>query len=629
MNEMMQESVLVVDDSPDIIDVLGRILRPYYRVKFALSGPQALALVQKYPPNLILLDVLMPGMNGHEVCRALKSDPHSRHIPVIFLTGSIDARDEQHGLELGAVDYLHKPPNPALVLQRVRIHLALHNQNLALEARVQERTLQLREEIVERKRAEAALQRFNRALRTITRCNEVLVRATRERELLQEMCRTIVEIGQHPLAWVGFAENDDAKSVRLVARFGSDGEFLDHAALTWADSERGQGLTGTAIRTGAVQANLDFATDSRLVPWRSAALKSGFKSGVALPLADESGIFGCLTIYSREGDAFDPQELKLLANLASDLAFGINALRIREDRDRAVKDLQLAATVFEESPDGILITDAGGNILAVNRSFTTILGYPEAEVLGKNPRLLGSDRHDASFYVKLWASIKQTDSWMGEIWNRRKNGEVFPGLESITAIRDKQGVLTHYLGILTDISKRKESEERIRYLTQHDALTGLPNRSLFTDRLEQAIIHAIRTKRLVSVIHLNIDRFKQINDSLGHAAGDGLLRQVANSLAGCLRPGDTVARLGGDEFVLMASDVASENDAASLARKLLSLVATPYCWMGRRWWSRPAWVWPCRPGMVNWPQYSCRMPMRPCTGPRNWDATMFSSMPRP
>lgn len=575
MNTLQQETILLVDDSPDMIDVLSQILRPAYRVKFALSGPDALALAQREPPSLILLDVLMPDMDGHEVCRRLKAEARTRNIPVIFLTGSSNAQDEQRGLELGAVDYLHKPPNPPLVLQRARLHLELRNQNLALEARVQERTRQLEEEIAEREQAEAALQRLNRALRTISRCNEVLVHAGEESQLLQDMCQTIVEIGEYRLAWVGYAEHDEAKSVRIVGCFGSDDGFLEQARVTWADEARGWGPTGTAIRTGTVQANQDFATNPYMALWREEALKRGYAASIALPLTDHTGTFGALAIYAAVADAFDAGEIALLTELASDLAYGIGALRVRAERDRALKDLQLAAKVFEESKEGIMITDPDRNILAANRSFTAITGYSEAEVLGRNPRVLKSDRHDPGFYDDMWASINQTGHWMGEVWDRRQDGEVFPAIQSISAIRDEQGVLTHYLSIMADITHRKESEERIRYLTQHDALTGLANRSLLHDRLEQAIIHARRSERRVAAILLDVDRLKLINDSLGHAAGDQVLREIGRRLADSIRPGDTVARVAGDEFMVVLADVVSENDVASWARRLLGVVAAP------------------------------------------------------
>lgn len=435
--------------------------------------------------------------------------------------------------------------------------------------------------ITERKLTEIGLQRSNRALRTISRCNEVLVRAIDAQELLQDMCRTIVEVGQHRFAWVGYAEHDVDKSVRPVARFGVDNGYLDFAAITWADTEHGQSPTGTALRVGVVQVSQDFAGDRRLEPWREEALKRGYAGILALPLTDENGTFGTLTIYSSDSAAFDTEEVGLLMELARDLAYGINALRVRGERDQALKDLQLAAKVFDDSNEGILITDAQKTILAVNRSFSTMTGYARSEVLGGNLDVIKSDHHDAAFFEELWASVDHAGYWVGELWNRRKSGEVFPALQSVGAVRDKQGVLTHYLAILSDVSSRKESEERIRYLTQQDVLTGLPNRKLVTDGLEQAIGFARRAERLVAVMHLDIDRFKVINDSLGRAAGDALLKQIADRLSGHIRHGDTVARLGGDEFMLIMSDVASESDTASMAHKLLNLVATPLSLSGQ------------------------------------------------
>lgn len=430
-------------------------------------------------------------------------------------------------------------------------------------------------DITELKRAEAELRQLNRALRTISRCNEVLVRATHENELLQDMCRTIVEVGQHCLAWVSYAEHDVAKSVRSMASFGVDNGFINQAGVTWADEMRGQGPTGTAIRTGVVQANQDFASNPKMAPWRDEALKRGYASSIALPLTDKTGVIGALTIYASKAGAFDKQEIDLLVELANDLAYGIAALHTKAEHERARKDLQLAAKVFEQATEAILITDTDRKILTVNRSFTTITGYTHEEVLGRNPKVLRSDRQDASFFDNLWASINQTGHWMGEIWNRRKSGEVFPAFESISAIRDEHGQLTNYLAVLADISKHKHNEEQIRYLTQHDALTGLANRSLLLERLEQTMIHASRSKRLVAVIILNIDRFKVINDSLGHVAGDTVLKEIAGRLTEYIRPGDIVARLGGDEFVLVLSDVAAENDVALLPQNLLTAITAP------------------------------------------------------
>jgi diguanylate cyclase (GGDEF)-like protein/PAS domain S-box-containing protein len=697
--------ILAVDDTADSLELLTEILATAgYQVRPAISGQLALSAAALDPPDLVLLDIRMPGMDGYEVCRRLRAEPATRDVPVIFVSALSETDDKVRGFALGAVDFVTKPYEAGELLARVRTHLELGRLRNHLQEQVRIHTRQLEQEVAERsraeqglresearfraisaaaqdaiivmdhagciaywnaaaeqifghsadealgkelhpllaperfleqyragfarfqasatgpalgktlelaarrkdgsefpielslstvqiagrnhaigivrdisgrKRTEAGLQRLNRALRTISRCNEVLVHATDEATLLQDMCRTVVETGQYRVAWVGYAEHDPARSVRPAARFGADQGYLDRATITWADDEHGRGPTGTAIRTNSVQVNQDFATNPRTAPWREAALQCGLAASIALPLASESAAFGALTIYAGEPDAFDAQEVAVLTELASDLAYGIAALRTRAERDRALKDLQLAAKVFEESKEGILITDADCRILAVNGAFTSITGYSADEVRGLNPRVLKSDRHDSSFFANMWAAIGQTGHWMGEIWNRRKDGELFPALQSISAVRDRQGQLTHYLGIFGDISSNKESEARISYLTQHDALTGLANRNMLFDRLEQALIHARRADRLVALVLLDIDGFKLINDGLGHVAGDFVLKEVAARLSGACRPGDTVARLGGDAFVLVLSDLAHENDAASLARNLLAVVAAP------------------------------------------------------
>ncbi len=440
---------------------------------------------------------------------------------------------------------------------------------------LQVRAQKIADKILARGSVEDELQRLNRSLRTILRCNEVLVRVSNENELLHDICRVIVQVAQHRLAWVGFVDQNEEKTVRIGARFGADEGFIDHAEMPWSDGMWGLGPSGTAIRTGTVQVVQDVAQDPRTAPWCKAALQHGYASCIALPLMNDSSAFGVLTIYAEEPAVFDAREVELLADLADDLAYGIRALRTRGERDQALGELELAAKVFETSKDGIVITDADRNILTVNRSFTTITGYSRDEALGRNPRLIKSNRHDVSFYNTLWTSLNQTGAWSGEILNRRKDGEIFPSYQSIYAIRDGQGRLTHYMGILVDITERKASEERIRYLTQYDALTGLANRDGITDRLEQAIVHAQRHQREVAAILIDLDEFKLVNDSLGHVIGDTLLKEIARRLTGFVRAGDTAARVGGDKFMVLLADMASDRDAATLARDLLQVIAAP------------------------------------------------------
>jgi diguanylate cyclase (GGDEF)-like protein/PAS domain S-box-containing protein len=246
------------------------------------------------------------------------------------------------------------------------------------------------------------------------------------------------------------------------------------------------------------------------------------------------------------------------------------------ERRRTEEQIRLADEVFDSAAEAILVTDAEGRILSVNRAFTATTGYAPEDVVGKNPSLLASGQHDRDFYQNLWASLVDTGRWQGEVWNRRKTGEAYPEWLSITAVQDAEGRPSHYIGIFTDLSERKAADERVRFLAQHDALTELPNRTLFLDRFEHAIAGATRLGTRVALLFLDLDRFKNVNDSLGHQVGDRLLQAVARRLKGCLREVDTVARLGGDEFLILLHDLRSAQAVATVADKLLGVMAGPF-----------------------------------------------------
>lgn len=243
--------------------------------------------------------------------------------------------------------------------------------------------------------------------------------------------------------------------------------------------------------------------------------------------------------------------------------------------EKANQKLRQAAAVFEHTNDAIIITDADEKIIAVNKAFSRVTGYTAEEVIGKNPRLLKSERHDKEFYRDLWHSIERTGAWQGEIWDRRKSGEVFPAWQSIVAVKDQSGKITDYISVFSDITTIKEAEKKLISLAYHDALTGLPNRLLFNDRMAQSLARAKRDRRRVALLLLDLDRFKLINDTLGHTAGDALLQIVAARLSGAIREEDTVARLGGDEFAIILSRIEKAEEAAILAEKIISLVALP------------------------------------------------------
>ncbi len=251
------------------------------------------------------------------------------------------------------------------------------------------------------------------------------------------------------------------------------------------------------------------------------------------------------------------------------------------ERKRLEDNLRQAATVFESSAEGVIITTPDGSIIAVNRAFSEITGYEESEVLGRNPRLLQSGRQEKAFYQEMWASLVNTGRWRGEIWDRRKSGELYPEWLSIAAVHDKQGRLTNYVATFSDITQHKQTEERIHLLAFSDPLTSLPNRRLLLDRLQHALATSSRNKRHGALFFIDLDDFKDLNDTLGHDKGDLLLQQVAQRLVGCVREGDTVARLGGDEFVVMLEDLDEKlleaiGRADAVGEKILATLNQPY-----------------------------------------------------
>ena len=270
-----------------------------------------------------------------------------------------------------------------------------------------------------------------------------------------------------------------------------------------------------------------------------------------------------------------------------------NLLKGIEVRRAAEKQLKLAAEVFDNASEGILITDADERILVVNAAFTRVTGYLSDDAVGQTPRILASGRQDKGFYVAMWAELKSTGHWRGEIWNRRKNGEMFPQWLSITAVAEEFGAVSHYVGMLSDLSERKDAEEKIVRLAFYDSLTLLPNRRLLLDRLQQALAASSRSGRRGALLFIDLDNFKTFNDTLGHEQGDQLLMQVARRLNDCVRQEDTVGRLGGDEFVVVVEGLGDNPEEAAaqaetIGNKILAALGTPYRFADRDYACTPS-----------------------------------------
>ncbi len=383
-------TILVVDDMPDNIEVVGEILSSAYDIQIAFSGEEALALVAEQKPDLILLDVMMPAMDGYEVLIHLKTEETTKDIPVIFITAKNDVENETAALQAGAVDFIHKPVNADVLRARVGLFISQR----VREQRLQELNLRLREEITQRNLSEA--------------------------------------------------------------------------------------------------------------------------------------------------------------------------------------QLRLAFTVINSTSEAVMVADKNNEIISVNPAFCQTSGFSPQEAIGAKSDILRSHHHDDDFYETIALSLSQTGHWHGEVWNRRKSGEVFPAWQSTNSVPAQDGHPPFLVSVFRDISEQHEADERIRYLAFHDALTGLPNRCLFQDRLEQALQRSKRHQTKLAVLFMDLDGFKQVNDTYGHDVGDDLLIVVANRINNLVRRGsDTVARLGGDEFVILVEEVQLTEQVDQLAAKLITEIAKP------------------------------------------------------
>ena len=619
--------ILIVDDSSASLKLMTTLLTNQgYRVRPASSGHLALRSAAVEAPDLILLDVKMPDMDGYEVCRRLKADEHTRNIPLIFISGLDDVVDKVKGFGAGGVDYITKPFDPEDLLARIETHLQLRRLQKQLEERnlqlqkeivereraerllqdkearyhaivegfdgyiyicsqdyrvefmnerfiertgydgtgelcfktlhdrdaicpwcvnnqvfngetvrwellspkdnrwfyvvdvpiyhtdgsiskqamilditdrkrmeedlrqahehlewqVTERTAELaqanttlRVEVTERKRAEEELHKVNRTLRMLSDCNQTVVRAKDERSLLQDICRIIVEIGSYEMAWVGFAEQDEEKSIRPVACAGREEGYLEAVRLTWGDPGQDRDPIGTAIRTGEAIICQNLATDQAASPWRVQAVKRNYQSAIAIPLEVNGHVFGALGIYAAEPEIFDPAEVNLLTELAGDLAYGIVTLRTHEERKRGEEERMRLVTAIEQSAEAIFTVDTHWIIQYANPAFERMTGYGRSEIVGRHSRVLKSDKHDKAFYTNVRQTLTAGTVWSGRHTSQRKDGTYYQVEVTGSPVRDSSGEIINYVGIHRDITHEVRLEGELRQAQKMEAIGTL------------------------------------------------------------------------------------------------------------------------------------------------------------
>ena len=388
-------------------------------------------------------------------------------------------------------------------------------------------------------------------------------------ELLQFVCEETVRLLDYRFAWVG--RKKEGGLVSISAWAGPEAGYraeLELIGVRWDDTPQGHGPAGTAIRTGQMQ--VFKLSDPGFHPWHDAARRFGLESAASLPLVLRGEVYGAFMLLSRHAHSFDDPATKLrLSGIASRICV---ALEMAMDQ----MQLRLINTALASAGNGVFITDRRGRIQWINAAFTRLTGYAAEDALGLTPAILKSGMQNEAYYQTLWTTVLQGETWSSETVERHKNGTLFTVQQTVTPIRDEKGEISHFISILEDITVQKEAEARIQYMAHFDALTALPNRTLFYDRLQQALAMAKRNKHLCALMFLDLDRFKMVNDSLGHHIGDLLLQGVAQRISSCVRETDTVARLAGDEFVVILPHPAALEDAAIVAKKIVAALAEPF-----------------------------------------------------
>jgi len=745
--------VLAVDDTLANLKLLEQVLTTAgHQVVCVGDGPGALELARRAVPDLILLDVRMPGMDGFAVCARLKQDPVTRDIPVIFVTAQDDHQTEARGMELGAADFVTKPFNVLTLLARVKTQLALVRQHSNLREMVlkvvefapdafilsdeQDRIVSIngcaealyghsRQEVLgdslgvlvtlpaspmddaqgdhvvefarvvcRRKDGTTFLADVRQSsplanpcrlamtvVRDVTAQHEAQCQLAVSRQALQdseERLRAIFDAS--PNAQLisdvqGVIRQANAQAAKLLrysmeelvglpveslVPHGARAAHVKHRAdFAKAPVARrmGPGLALKALRRDGSECDVEVGLSRIQLPQgplyvsslHDVSERKGYEErlqqqnnllteiirsvpgGVMVVDADlrlvtcndrfeqmmeyPSGLlatpglnFEDLARYNAARGEYGPGEASAHVQIAMERARSMGPHRFERVRPngvvlevrsmplagggfvaiyiditeqrRAEEQLRIAAAAFE-SQEGMVVTDVNTVILRVNRAFTESTGYSAQEIVGQTPRVLQSGRHGAPFFREMWETITNTGGWQGEIWDRRKNGEVYPKWLTISAVKGDDGAVTHYIGTHYDITHRKRAEQRINELAFFDQLTGLPNRTLLLDRLRQAMTASGRSEQHGALLFIDLDNFKILNDTLGHDVGDQLLKQAAQRLIRCTREGDTVARLGGDEFVVVLTNlsrIAAEAgaDAETVARKILGALNQRY-----------------------------------------------------
>ncbi|WP_229423777.1 two-component system response regulator [Massilia frigida] len=614
-------TILIVDDRPSNRRYLSALLgHTGHRLLEAYDGAHALAQVRAERPDLIITDILMPAMDGYEFVQQLRADPELAATRVIFYS-AIYAVSETTALarSCGVTRVLAKPADPEDILAAVHGELGLAAGAGVRQAAAppddgapglaEDMGSSLDDALVSARQALGAVLQRHGA--TDAALGADLGALLGERMSgLRSLAARLGAMEDMSLRLTGERNADAMIGVFLQAA----ATILDCACVAVCLLDSGEQRVRHLAARGVDSARLaGRALDPRQLPgallYQHLALR--LQDGAALPdghpavdgflglaIRDRNHLYGWMYCARARGAApFSHEDERIGVTLGAQLAVAYENLGLYEvvqrhaaqlqleaaarvQADRALRDseqrLRLSARILESTQESIMMTDAQACIIAVNPAFEHITGYSEAEVIGRNPSLLQSGRHDSAFYRAIWASLSASGQWRGEITNRRKNGQVYPERISINAVRGAGGVVDAYVSVSSDISALKAAHHQVDFLSNHDPLTLLPNRAVLVERMQQAIASARHGDRQIALLLFNIDRLQRINDSLGHEAGDALLREVARRAGMLAGPADALAHLGSDEFVLLLTECLDSDAIIVAVRRLIDEIALPF-----------------------------------------------------
>ncbi len=430
-------------------------------------------------------------------------------------------------------------------------------------------------DISSRRRTERRLRRKTRMYDFLSHVNQAIVRSNDQDTLLQRVCEVAIDHGQFSKAWVVLFGQGNSQSLRCAAFAGDVSPAEPVLSFDLLPQEQEGAKLDWAWRFGHTQRTGDLSLMAERPAWADEAIAAGTPGCVSLPLFRDLTLVGHVILLGIRVNDQDADELGLFEDLSSDLSFALTNLHREALRDEAEQRIRLHAAALESTQDGMMVLSRNRNLVSINPAFTMLTGYEEDEVVGRTPHFLLPDSAE-EVLADLRADMLTQGSWQGEVWFRRKSGELFMTKLSVNAVKSARGRPTHFVGVFTDITQLKQTEERLAKMAHFDTLTELPNRVMIHQRLAHAVNLAQRHHTLVGVVFIDLDNFKMVNDGLGHAAGDSLLKQVAKRLRDRVRQEDTLGRLGGDEFILVLEHLRHPQQAAQVATAILETLNQPF-----------------------------------------------------